>query len=257
MKFQSSEMEYESRNFMKAEKEFFKDLFNVFCQYVGDSQFEGYPEYVLTAFMIFNRKTSFVLDFEVYLDELRFCFIDYRGVNFTKKEWISIYGLFKDVLKYNNRLNTFIYLFLYDLIFIGPFGEDIEALDMSDELLSMMGEDMLMLYNLFDDYFNTRNEDLLEAIVEASKHDTIPYFVVKHLADWFNEYFSNKKKFGDLICELYAVALEKIYKKPEFLTDEITDIGAIRYELDTSGFSEKQIENAYSKLENKNIYFKQ
>ena len=80
---------------------------------------------------------------------------------------MSVYGLFEDIFKYGNKLNPFIYLFFYDLIYEGPFSEDIEALDMSDDLLSLMGDEMLRLYHLFDDYFNTHDTGLLKDMVDA------------------------------------------------------------------------------------------
>ena len=231
-------------SFGKVKRDFVKELAGTFSAIINsDDSIKGYPEHILNVFIRFNSKSSYDLDFELDKDD----FIRFDLLKFSKEEWMLIYGLFKEVFKFNHKLNPFIYLFFYDLIYYSSFGEDIEALDMSDELLGLMGSEMLKLYTLFDEYFNSDDSNLVNDIVDASKADTIPAFVVIHLASWINEHVGNdKRELGDPICELYTIALGKIYKKPELTQDDYLEISSMFFEIDTSNFSDIQTDRVYS-----------
>ena len=234
-----------SKDFRKIKRDFFKELSRTFYAYVSSTQDIGYPDHVLNLFLQLKFKSPYVLDFE--FDSVSFRRFELYG--FSKDEWIRIYEMFAQVFKRNNELNPFIYLFFYDLIYTGPFGEDIEALDMSYELLALMGDDMLKLHKLFEDYSNKDDSSLVSKIVDGAKAKTVPAFVVIHLANWINEHVGDDKtELGDLIIDLYMAAIEKINKKPELASEDIDSIDAIRFEVDTSNFSDKQIEKFYTKI---------
>lgn len=233
-----------ARSYNEVKHDFIKELADTFSAFIlSNGSIKGFPEHLLTVFIRFNCMSCHYLSFELDYRDFR----HFKWLEFSKKEWLSIYGLLRDTLKLNHRLNTFIYLFLYDLIYFGPFGEDIEAWDMPDELLDFMGGDMLGLYNIFDEYLNSDDSNLVGDIVDASQASTIPAFVVIHLASWINEHVGyDKKELGDLICELYAIAIRKIYKKPELTRNDYLEISSIFFEVDTSNFSDIQIDHVYS-----------
>lgn len=236
----------EKREFKRIQNEFFKEMNGTFSSFISSyAKNKGYSDHIFNVFLRFDFKSPYELDFEMNLREFR---IFYRMQDFTNEEWMRIYGLFADVFKRNHKLNHFIYLFFYDLIYTGPFSEDIETLDMTDELLALMGDDMLRLYNLFDDCIKTHDTGLIKQIADASKEDTIPYFVVVHLANWFNDNIKDKKELGDFILELYITACEKIYSKVEIYFNDNVEIDSMRYGVDTSGFSDGQVDYFYSRL---------
>lgn len=229
-----------------ARNDFIKELAGTFSAFIlSDGSINGFPEHILTVFIRFNCMNRYYLDFE--LDKADFKRFEF--LNFSSEEWMLIYGLFNETLKLDHRLNPFIYLFFYDLIYSGPFGEDIEALDMSDELLGLMGSDMLRLCALYDEYFESDDSNILGDIVEASKAKTIPAFVVIHLANRIEEHVGvDKKEFGDLICELYVIAICKIYEKPKLSINDHMEISSICFEVDTSNFTDIQIDYFYSTI---------
>ena len=239
---------YKSRDFKKAKRKFFKELARTFLAYISSAEDIGYSDHVLNIFLKFNFNSPYVLDFELDFEDFR----AFEYHIFSKDEWMQIYAMFSEAFRYGNKLNPFIYLFFYDLIYLGPFSEDIEALDMPDELLTLMGEDMLRLYNLFDEYFESKNHDLIGEIVDASRPTSIPAFVVTHLADWFEECVGNvTEEIGDLIIDLYLIAVEKIYKKPgklEFKSYDFFEIETMRFHVDTSNFNVRQVEKFYRGL---------
>lgn len=239
------------KTYEEIKRYFFKDLDDTLLGFVrSNGRTEGYPEHLLTVFIAFDLTTEYYLDFE--LDERDY--EHFKRLNFSFENWMSVYGLFKQTLKFNHRLNPFISLFYYNLIYSGPFGEDIEGLDMSDELLALMGEELKKLYNLFDKYFISDDSGLIKEIVESAKAVSIPAFVVVHLANWINEHVGDdKKELGDLICELYVTAIEKIFKKPELTDNDYMEISSICFEVDTSNFNENQIDHVYSVIGKYNV----
>lgn len=230
--------------FRRTKRDFLRELSGTFRGFIlSGGRSDGYSDHILNVFLRFNFKSNFDLDFEFDFSD----FLIFDILNLSREEWMSIYGLFVDVFKYDNKLNPFIYLFFYDLIYHGPFSEDIEALDMSDELLGLMGNEMLTLYNLFDEYFQTGDSRLVAKIADAAGRDSIPSFVVINLAHWMNEHVgNNKEELGDHIIELYVAAIEKIYKKPILFDDDLLEVSSIRFAVDSSNFTDSQIEKFYS-----------
>ncbi|MEE1336935.1 RyR domain-containing protein [Methanobrevibacter sp.] len=214
-----------------------------------------YPSQIFDGFLNFKRDANLVLDFE--FSEMDFEIFDVFG--FSQNHWISIYKLFSEVFNRDAELDTFINLFFLDLIYSGPFGEDIKGLDMCDELLDLMGEDVMKLYILFDEYFNTRNPDLIKDIVEVCKSESIPYFMVEHLADWISDDIEDddvkRSEFGEIACELYAVGVNKMYRKPVLFNDDLVEISGFKGSLEMTRFSEVVIEKTFSKMNsNNNVY---
>ncbi len=236
-----------SKNFKKAKRKFFRELVGTFSAYMFSSKDMEYSDHILNIFLKFKFNSQYVLDFELDFEDFRAF-----NFNFSKEEWMQIYRMFSRVFKYENELNPFIYLFFYDLIYVGPFSDDIEELDMSDELLSLMGDDMLRLYNLFDEYLESHDSDLIKGIIDTSRQTSIPAFVVSHLASWFEECVGNENdEIGDLIIDLYLIAVEKIYKKPEkpeLYDHDFFEIESMRYQVDTSNFNPKQLAKFYEGL---------
>jgi hypothetical protein len=251
--------EYQFRDRMtydEVKKEFFGNLTDTFLGYIrSNGRIKGYPEHLLTVFIAFDLKTRYELDYELdYMDFRPFNWLELSYESWSDEEWMSIYELFSRTIKFSHRLNPFIRLFFYDLVYLGPFGEDIEALDMSDELLDLMGYEMKKLNNLFDKYSISDDSALVRDIAEASKVDSIPAFAVIHLANWINEHVGeDKRELGDLICELYIIAIEKILKKPKLTSLDKTEISSIFYEVDTSNFTDAQTDHVYSCIGKYNV----
>lgn len=203
---------------------------------------------IFNAFLNFRRDANLRLDFEFSEKD----FEVFESLSFNENQWISVYVLFSDVFNRDSELDTFLNLFFCDLIYSGPFSEDLKGLDMSDELLDLMRSDVKRLYCLFDDYFNTRNPDLIADIVDVCKREGIPYFMVDHLAEWIADDIERdelkRKEFGEIACELYAVAINKIYNRPILYEDDIFEVSGLKGELEMSQFSEDTIEKTFSKM---------
>ena len=227
----------------------FAELACTFKEFIfqGDSA-SNCQKRIFNAFLNFRSDANLRLDFE-------FCENDFEvfeSLGFNETQWISVYTLFCDAFGMDSELDTFLSLFFCDLIYSGPFSEDIKGLDMPDELLDLMRSDVKKLYGLFDDYFNTRNPDLIADIVDVCKLDCIPYFMVGHLAEWIADDIERdelkRKEFGEITCELYAVAVNKIYNRPILYEDDIFEVSGLKGELEMSQFSEDTIEKTFSKM---------
>lgn len=213
---------------------------------------KDYPSEIFDAFSNFRKKCDLKLDFE--FSERDFEIFEVFG--FTRSHWISIYKLFSEVFNRDSALDTFIKLFLCDLIYSGPFGEDIKGLDMCKDLLDLMSEDVKSLYELFDEYFTTRNPDLIGKIVEVCKSESIPHFMADHLADWISDDIENneekRNEYCEIACELYAVAVNKIYKKNVLLECDLLELNSLKGRLELSSFDEDVIERTFSKMDSDN-----
>lgn len=224
-------------------KDFLMDLTETFSGFVmSEDTCEGYPEHLLTVFMRFDLMCSNVLDFELDEDD----FYRFQMLNLSEKEWMSIYAVFDEMFSLGHELNPFIYLFFYNLIYSGPFGEDIALLNMSDELLDLMGDEMKKLNNLFNKYSTSRDSNLVGEILKASKASTIPTFVIIHIADSINEHTGqDKKDLGDMICGLYITAIEKMLKKPQLTLNDYRRFDSIFTQVDNPNFTDNQINSVY------------
>ena len=185
-----------------------------------------------------------------------------REVNIgNEKVWVYLRFYFVGTLDFFfPNIHNFRSLFYCDLLYNGPFEEDVEALDMSDNLLELMFDELKRLFWLFDEYFKDNNSKLISQIAEAGKCDVIPFFIVNHLAGWIYEHIENDsnkmREYGDVSLELYLIAFDKIFKKPIiYRWEEYIDLDSIRYDIDTSKFNKKQIEKVYSKIENLDLLF--
>ena len=252
--------EYQSKrelSYYDVKNNFFRDLTDTFLGFVrSKGRIRGYPEHLLNVFITFDLKVKYELDYELdYSDFQHFMRLTRLYGGWGDEEWMQIYGLFSKTIQFKHRLSPFIRMFFYDLVYWGPFGEDIEALDMSDELLDMMGVEMKKLNNLFDEYIISDDSGLVSKIIDISKSDSIPEFVVTHLADWINEHVGDDKKdLGDSICELYIIAIEKILKKPELTGHDKSEISSIYFTVDTSNFTDTQKDHVFSVIGRYNVY---
>ena len=211
-----------------------------------------YPSQILDAFLNFSNEADLKLDFE--FSERDFEIFEVFG--YTRSQWISIYELFTEVFNRDSRLDTFMNLFLCDLIYSGPFGEDIKGLDMCEDLLNLMNDDVKRLYTLFDEYFTSHNPNLIGEMVEACKSDSIPHFMADHLADWISDDIEDddakRSEYGEAACELYAVAVNKMYKKNVLLEGDLLEISSLKGRLEMSCFDEDVIEKTFSKMKSDN-----
>lgn len=237
-------------HYLQLKDDLFNSLVDIFDEVVNDfSSDADYPGLIFEVFDNFRKKSNLVLDFE--FSQVDFEII--RQCTFLKHEWIKIYKLFCELSNRNNELTPFIKLFYCDLLYNGPFDEDVEALDMSENLLALMTDEVKKLFWLFDDYFENKNPETIKDIVNVSRDCSVPFFILMHLATWINEDIemdSNKMiEYGDISLQLYVIANEKVLKRPVLYLDERCELGEIRFGLDTSRFGEEQIENAYSKID--------
>ena len=237
--------------YFQLKNELFRSLFNIFDEFINDfDSSKDYPKLIFDKFENFSDKSNFNLDFEFSTYDFKI----FEECKFSDDEWISIYNLFYNLSSQDNKLTPFIKLFYCDLLYNGPFDEDIEALDMSNDLLDLMTDEVKKLFWLFDEYFKYDDSKLIERIAEVCKFDVIPFFMTYHLANWINEKIEtdlNKmQEYGDTSLELYLIAYDKVFKKPVFYYwDEYIDLDSIMYDIDTSRFSKKQIEKVYSKMQ--------
>lgn len=237
------------KEYFELKNELFSSLFYIFEDFINDfDSSKDYPKSIFDKFKNFAGKSNFKLDFEFSSYDFKI----FEECKFSSEEWIEIYKLFH-ALSNDDELNPFIKLFYCDLLCNGPFNEDIEALDMSSDLLELMTDEVKKLFWLFDEYFKHHDSKLIKSIAEVCKSDAIPFFIVVHLAGWIYESIEddlNKmQEYGDVSLELYLIAFDKIFKKPViYRWDEYVELDSIRYDIDTSRFSEKQIEKVYSKI---------
>ena len=237
--------------YFELKNELFISLFYIFDEFINDfDSSKDYSKLIFEKFDNFFDKSNFKLDFEFSNYDFKL----FEECEFSSDEWISIYKLFYNLSSQNNGLTPFIKLFYCDLLYNGPFDEDVEALDMSNDLLDLMGDEVRKLFWLFDEYFKHSDSKLIERIAEVCKCDAIPFFMVDHLASWINEKIEkdlNKmQEYGDISLELYLIAYDKVFKKPIiYYWDEYVDLDSMMYDIDTSKFSEKQIEKLYSKMQ--------
>ncbi len=247
----------EINEYLELKNELFSSLFYIFDEFINDfDSSKDYSKLIFKEFKDFGDKCNFKLDFEFSTHDFKI----FEECKFSNDDWILIYNLFFNLFSQDSKLTPFIKLFYCDLLYNGPFDEDVEALDMSDDLLELMFDELKRLFWLFDEYFKDDDSKLISQIAETCKWDVIPFFIVNHLADWIYEHIENDlnkvREYGDVSLELYLIAFDKIFKKPIiYRWDEYIDLDSIRYDIDTSKFNEKQIEKAYSKIENFNILF--
>lgn len=245
------------KEYLELKNELFSSLFYIFDEFINDfDSSKDYSNLLFKEFKNFGYKCNFKLDFEFSNHDFKI----FDECKFSSDEWTVIYNLFFKLFSRDSELNPFIKLFYCDLLYNGPFGEDVEALDMSNDLLELMFDELKSLFWLFDEYFKDDDSQLISQIAEACNRDAIPFFIVNHLADWIYEHIENDSnkvwEYGDASLELYLIASDKIFKKPIiYRWDEYIDLDSIRYDIDSSKYNEKQIEKAYSKIENLDLLF--
>lgn len=245
------------KKYLELKNELFTSLFYIFDEFINDFDLsKDYSKLIFKEFKNFSDKCNFNLDFEFSIYDFKI----FDECKFSDDEWISIYRLFYRLFSQDSKLTPFIKLFYCDLLYKGPFEEDVEALDMSNNLLELMFDELKRLFWLFDEYFKDDNSKLISQIAEAGKCDVIPFFIVNHLAGWIYEHIENDsnkmREYGDVSLELYLIAFDKIFKKPIiYRWEEYIDLDSIRYDIDTSKFNKKQIEKVYSKIENLDLLF--
>lgn len=254
MELSNEEINAKVLRYVRCRNDLFRSISDAFSDFIfRNDPDEDYPKMILDAFLKFENDYGSKLDFEFSQSDFE------KFHQYSESEWISIYNLFCEVFGRNHELDNFINLFFCDLIFSGPFGEDIESLDMSEGLLNLMDKDVKELYSLFDDYFNTRNPDLIAGIVNTSKSDAVPYFMAAHLAGWICDDIEKdeqkRKSYGETACELYAIAINKLYKRRILFEEDILEISGLKGELEMTAFGEDVIEETFSKMNSdNNIY---
>ena len=236
---------------------FFRDLADTFMGFVlSNGRTRGYPEHLLNVFITFDLKISYELDYELdYSDFRHLNRLIYLYDEWSEEKWMQVFRLFSQTIKFKHRLSPFIRMFFYDLVYKGLFDENIEVPDIPDEVLELMGEEMKKLNNLFDEYLASDDSSLVCEIVNLSKSDSIPQFVVTYMADRINEHVGGDKgDLGDLICELYLIAIEKILRKPELSGRDKSQISSIYLTLDSSNFTDAQKDHVYSVIGRYKVY---
>ena len=238
-------------------RDFLRDLTDTFMGFIrSNGRLRGYPEHLLNVFITFDLKIRYELDYELdYLDFRHLNRLSQLYGGWGDKEWMQVFRLFSQTIKFRHRLSPFIRLFFYDLVYMGLFDENIEVLDMPDELLELMGEEMKKLNNLFDEYLISDDSSLVKEIVNISKSDSIPQFAVTYMADRINEHAGvDKGGLGDSICELYVKKKKKILKKPELTAHDKSEISSIYRIVDVSNFTDAQKDHIYSVIGRYKVY---
>lgn len=240
---------FDCEKFIILQLDLFGSLAEVFYEIINDfDSNKNYEKLIRDCFLKFKNKSDLKLNFEFSYGEFRI----FEKYHYSPEDWIVIYKLFNKIINENDELTAFIKLFYYGLIYVGPFCDDVESLDMSDSLLNLMSEEVKKLFWTFDEFYHSRNPDLIINLVDISKDVPIPIYIVKHLAFWVNDHISmhpdEMKKYEDICLDLYLVAFKKIFNK--YLIDDydVLEYDGMRLDLDTSNFSEEQIDKVYSKL---------
>ena len=229
--------------FVNIRDELLEDVYSVFYEIIR--KYDSNMDYSVKLYQVFlDFHNKFRMDFEWNLENFRI----FRRLNFTNKDWMVIYKVFNNTLDYfddNPELGNFVKLFYSDVILIGPYSEDFRTLDMSPELLELVPSEVKKLYWLFEDYFTSRDDELIGEIKKLSLHDAVCYCISYHLAYWIND---NEIEDIDAL-DLYVVAINKLYKRPIFYQSDVDNASSIRVSIDTSWhFSDDVIRSEFAKI---------
>lgn len=220
------------------------------------------------AFGEFSLNSPIIHDFEFSREDFEI----FKKLDFTVKEWMTVYNVFYEVID----SSVLIKLFYYGLIFSGPFADFVKSLEMMidpddynqrdlnyifddygveigseiydlivrGDVFKLMSEEITELYFLFDDYFKNRDSSLIKDIKEICRRDCVSFCIANHLAFWINDAEKSAEAF-----ELFPIAINKLYKKQILYESDLDYINDIRVEMDTSYYlSDEEIEEGFLKI---------
>lgn len=242
MKFLKVKKDFDLQKYIILRDDLLENVYSLFNEIIMNYRLDrNYSFQLYNLLLYFYSEHN--IDFELNIDDFK----EFKHLNFTKDDWITIYRIFNNALTYcenNAGLSAFIKLFYSDIIIVGPFGEDFRCLDMDYDFLELVPDEVKKLFWVFDDFFNNHDMELSE-MKSLLRNDSISCCIAKHLAIWVNDTYTMDRD----SMELFVIALDKYYTKPAFYESDLDNINELRVELDTAyRFSDDEIDDAFKRI---------